>query len=377
MDVLLVSNGPGELWGWVLPVARALRRTGRVTVRLGLAPCQYATGREAEVARRTGLFEEVLDPGSCLRLGLGLGSLRVDGVVHLGGDLWYAVRFGRRARCPVFAYAERTLIASRHRAFVWIGTPTEGVARKLVALGVPEGKVEAVGELRVDALADGLPPEEGNDSAERDRLLLLLPGSRPSLVRDLAPLMARIGELVRRAYRDVEVAMAASPFLPPGFLEGLLAGRGIRILPEEERLRAYRRAALALTIPGTTSLELAYLHTPMLVWLPLYDPARLPLEGLVEWVGRIPLAGRALKATAVRRYFRTPRLVALPNRLAGERIVEEVVGDAPPEAVARRVVDLLRDGARRARMHQALRARFWGAPGAADRVARRIVEAIA
>ncbi|MDR7416465.1 MAG: hypothetical protein QN193_05040 [Armatimonadota bacterium] len=377
MEVLLVSNGPGELWGWALPVARALRRVGGVTVRLGLLPCQYATGREAEVARRTGLFEEVLDPGSCVRLSLGVGSLRVDGVVHLGGDLWYAVRFGRRARCPVFAYTERTLIASRHRAFVWIGTPTEGVARRLVALGVPEGKVEAVGELRVDALAAGLSPEEGDDLAERDRLLLLLPGSRPSLVRDLAPVMARIGELVRRVHRDVEVAMAASPFLPPGLLEGLLPDRGIRILPEEERLRAYRRAALALTIPGSSNLELAYLHTPMVVWLPLYDPARLPLEGLLEWVGRIPLAGRALKAAAVRRHFRTPRLVALPNRLAGARIVEEVVGDAPVEVVVQRVVDLLRDGARRARMQQALRAHFPYAPGAAERIARRIAERIA
>ncbi|MDR7563343.1 MAG: hypothetical protein QN134_07325, partial [Armatimonadota bacterium] len=147
-----MSNGPGEVWGWAIPVARALQRLFRTTVRLALPPCQYATGREAEVARRTGLFHEVLDPGACLRLSLGLGHLRVDRVVHLGGDLWYAVRLGRRARCPILAYTERTLIAFRHRAFSWIGTPTEEVAHRLVALGVPGRKVEVVGELRVDAL---------------------------------------------------------------------------------------------------------------------------------------------------------------------------------------------------------------------------------
>ncbi|MCS7172665.1 MAG: hypothetical protein N0A24_04545 [Armatimonadetes bacterium] len=370
-----MSNGPGEVWGWAIPVARALRRLFRATVRLALPPCQYATGREAEVARRTGLFQEVLHPRTCVQRSLGLGRLRADRVVHLGGDLWYAVRFGRRARCPVAAYTERTLIASRHRAFTWIGTPTEEVARRLVALGVPERKVEVVGELRVDALAAGFRPAGEDGAAERDRLLLLLPGSRPPLVRDLAPLMARIGELVRRAHRDVEVAMVASPFLPPGLLESAVLNHRIHVLTEEEeRLRAYRRATLALTIPGTGTLELAYLHTPMVVWLPLYDPARLPLEGLWEWVGRIPLGGRALKAAAVRRYFRTPRPVALPNRLAGERVVEEVVGDEPVEAVARRVVELLDDEARRARMQRALQLRFPWAPGAADRLVRRIAE---
>ncbi len=376
VDVLVVSNGPGEVWGWALPVARALRRLAPAAVRLALPPCQYATGREAEVARRSGLFDEVLEPGMCVRLSLGLGRRKADCVVHLGGDLWYAVRLSRRLRCPAVAYVERTRIASRHHAFAWIGTNTPALARRLVTLGVPEGKVEPVGELRADAVRVALDPApEGN--AGEDRLLLLLPGSRPSLVRDLAPLMVRIGELVRGGHPDVEVGMAASPFLPPGLLEGIVRDRGVRIVSEDsERLRAYRRAALALTIPGTSSLELGFLHTPMVVWLPLYDPARLPVEGILEWVGRVPLGGRALKAAVVRRYFRTPRLVALPNRMAGTRIVEEIVGSAPLEAVAHRVGELLDDGTRRAAMRESLRAHFPCVPGAAERIARRIVEVV-
>ncbi len=373
-----MSNGPGEVWGWAFPVARALRRLFGATVRLVLPPCQYATGTEADLARRTGLFAEVVEPAACVRLSLGLGQRPADCVVHLGGDLWYAVRLGRRARCPVLAYVERPLIAARHRAFAWIGTNTLALARRLITLGVPKEKVEVVGELRADAVRFALGRFPPSGWTDRERLLLLLPGSRASLVRDLVPLMVRIGEHVQHAHPDVEVALVASPFLPVGLVEEVKRERGMRVVSgEEERMQAYRRAVLALTVPGTSTLELAFLHTPMVVWLPLYDPARLPVEGIVEWVGRVPVAGRAVKAAAVRRYFRTPRVVSLPNRLAGEPVVEEVVGDAPVEAVAHRLVALLRAPERLEAMHEQLRSHFPCVPGAAERIARRIAEVAA
>ncbi len=373
-----MSNGPGEVWGWAFPVARALRRLFRATVRLALPPCQYATGTEADLARRSGLFAEVIEPRVCVRLSLGLGERPADCVVHLGGDLWYAVRLGRRAGCPVLAYVERPLIAPRHRAFAWIGTNTAALARRLVALGVPEEKVETVGELRADAVLFALGSFLPSSWTDRERLLLLLPGSRASLVRDLVPLMVRIGEHVRRAHPDVEVALVASPFLPVGLVEEVKRESRVRVVFDDaERVEAYRRAVLALTVPGTSTLELAFLHTPMVVWLPLYDPARLPVEGIVEWVGRVPVVGRAAKAAVVRRYFRTPRPVSLPNRLAAEPVVEEVVGDAPVEAVAQRLIALLQAPEQLAAMHERLRLRFPCVPGAAERIARRIAEVAA
>jgi hypothetical protein len=366
-----VSNGPGEISGWVIPLAKALRHALGATLHLALPPCQYATGREAEVATRTGLFHEVLEPGTCVRLALGTGRVRADCVVHLGGDLWYAARLAHRAGCPAIAYVERTLIARRHASFAWIGTNTEALARRLVGLGVPESKVEAVGELRADAIGPQTDPEE---APQRDPVLLLLPGSRPQIFRDLAPLFVRIAERVRAHLPSAEVLVAVSPFLPPDLVARVLDGAPLRVVSgDEERYAAYRRAALALTLPGTSTLELALLHTPMLVWLPLYDPARVPVEGLLEWVGRLP-GGRMLKAALVRRQLRRPRVIALPNHLAGERVVEELVGDAPVEEVAERVIALLRDPAKQDAMRRALRAHFPRVPGAADRIARRIAE---
>ena len=48
-SVLLLANGPGELWGWVRPVAAELKRRSR-KVSLLLLPCQFASGEERRVA---------------------------------------------------------------------------------------------------------------------------------------------------------------------------------------------------------------------------------------------------------------------------------------------------------------------------------------
>ena len=50
-SVLLLVNGPGELWGWGRPLAAALRRQG-MEVRLRLLPCQFAGGEEGLLLAR-------------------------------------------------------------------------------------------------------------------------------------------------------------------------------------------------------------------------------------------------------------------------------------------------------------------------------------
>ena len=57
VDILILSNGPGELATWVKPVVQELRdRLGndRQQVRISavLSPCSNANGQEAAVARR-------------------------------------------------------------------------------------------------------------------------------------------------------------------------------------------------------------------------------------------------------------------------------------------------------------------------------------
>jgi lipid-A-disaccharide synthase len=275
---------------------------------------------------------------------------------------------------------ERTLIARRHRPFAWIATSTEDLGRRLVALGVPETKVEPVGDLRVDALEIKLVESresrvESQPTSDARPLLLLLPGSRPRIFEGLAPLMADVGERVRGLLPEVDVAMAPSPFLPDGIVQRSLKRASLQVITgDAERLEAFRRADLALTIPGTSTVELGLLGTPMLVWMPFYDPSRIPLEGLKEWLLRFPVIGPAVKGFLLRRYFSVPRFVAVPNRLTGARLVEEIVGDAPPDQVAARIAQLLADSERLRAMREGLREQFPARPGAAEHLARRVVE---
>jgi len=371
VDVLLVSNGPGELTGWAFPLARALRRLDRgASLHLALPPCQYATGREHQVAESSGLFDRVYGPAEVVRLVLTGPRPTGRCVVHVGGDLWYTARLSRRAGCPAVAYVERDLITRRHRAFARIATHTDGLAEELVRRGVPADKVQAVGDLRADAVEPVQPAPE-----PEQRVLLLLPGSRPGIFRDLAPLMVEVGLLVRARLPEVELALVPSPFLSEEVVHAAVPGQHVFVAWTPEQRRAVlARTALALTLPGTSNVELGLLGVPMLVWLPLYDPARVPLEGLVEWLARVPLAGRALKAWAVRRGLRRLRYVSPVNTAMGEPVVDEEVGEAPPAAVASRVVRLLEDRAHLRRVRERLQRHFHRPRGASERLARTVLE---
>ncbi|HZW28992.1 MAG TPA: hypothetical protein VFF08_11085, partial [Trueperaceae bacterium] len=73
-QVVLVSNGPGELYTWVGPVMRELRRAlPEARVAVALVPCQFAAGNEPEVAASFGP-DHVTNPAEYLR-SLAAGSV--------------------------------------------------------------------------------------------------------------------------------------------------------------------------------------------------------------------------------------------------------------------------------------------------------------
>ncbi len=373
VDLLLVSNGPGELTGWAFPLARALRRLDRgVSLHLALPPCQYATGREHQVAESSELFDRVYGPAEVVRLALTGPRPTSRCVVHVGGDLWYAARLSRRAGCPAVAYVERDLITRRHRAFARIAAHTDGLAEQLVRRGVPADKVRTVGDLRADAVEAVEPAPEAEQN-----VLLLLPGSRPSIFCDLAPLMLEVGRLVRARLPEVELALAPSPFLTEEYVHAAVREQQVFVAWTPAQRRAVlARTALAVTLPGTSNVELGLLGVPMLVWLPLYDPSRVPLEGLVEWLSRVPGFGRVLKAWAVERGLRRLHYVSPVNAAVGEPVVDEEVGQAPPSVVASRVVGLLEDRPHLRRVRDRLRHHFHRPRGASERLARTVLELV-
>lgn len=355
-ELLIVSSGPGEVSTWAVPMARAAAawaaaRGQALTLSLVLPPCQFASGQEAAFARRQGLFARVLGPRECLAAVTGLRRLTPAGpgcVLHLGGDLWYSSTLARRAGVPAFAYVETPLIRSRAHRFARIFVPSQDLADRLTSDGVRPDHVVTVGDLRVDALTRARPSARLARSGVR---VALFPGSRQWIVRGFLPLLLRLAEAMRQRRRDVEFALVASPFLRRGALAAALDGRradlarlGITVVDGDD-LGAAAGADLAITLPGTNTVQLAVLGVPMLVILPLDHPAQIRTEGLSEWLGRIPVFGSAIKSLMARRFLRHPHALAWPNRQAGRMIVPELVGRLDPAAVAQRALAMLDDRA--------------------------------
>ncbi|KAK4536225.1 hypothetical protein CDCA_CDCA07G2250 [Cyanidium caldarium] len=131
-DVLILTNGPGELMTWVRPVLPLL--SARYRLSIALAPCVHASGSEADVARGMEGVERVLPPAHFVAFLAGMERptdwwqrrSRIDeynrdgvtaplpgafwspsgAVLFLGGDQFFAGCIARRLRYPCVAYAE-------------------------------------------------------------------------------------------------------------------------------------------------------------------------------------------------------------------------------------------------------------------------------
>lgn len=378
-DLVIVSSGPGELSNWAVPMARAAaawaaRHEVPLALSLILPPCQFASGQEIAFARRQEVFARILGPRACLALITGLARFPVSGpgcLLHLGGDLWYSATLGRRLGLPAFAYAETMLVRKRARRFERVFLPTQALARRLLDDGVPSGRLTVVGDLRVDHLASvRTHAGEGRGGAR----VALLPGSRRWLVEGVLPMFLEAAAAMRARRPDLVFSLIVSPFLALETLEDILApyratlaALGINAA-QGDHLTTMARSDLAITLPGTNTVELAILGVPMLVAVPLHRPERIRMEGMAEWLGRIPLLGTRIKTMIARRLMRNPRLVAWPNREAGRSIVPELLGHITGEDIARRALALLDDAPGLARMARELRGLYVTPPGVAQRM---------
>jgi hypothetical protein len=117
VDILILSNGPGELATWVRPVVRTLRQQlgdnrSQVRISVVLSPCPNASGKEADIARSYPEIDRVQgaeDFWSFLLWGKTTDNWdwRKQGVVlFLGGDQLFTAILGWRLGYRTVVYAE-------------------------------------------------------------------------------------------------------------------------------------------------------------------------------------------------------------------------------------------------------------------------------
>ncbi len=396
-QVVLVSNGPGELSTWVRPTLRAWRALDpSARVSIALVPCQFAGGAEAALARTFGA-DAVTTPAEYLRAaatGRAPAALARQGdgpgvVLSMGGNGALAVRLARALGFPTMRYSFVPYLA---RGIERLFVHDEATVRKARRLGVAGRRVEAIGNLVADALDDAAPaPERG------DPHVLLFAGSRDAFAVHLIPFMIKLADALHARYRAVRLVWPVSALLSAAAIEAGIAGRHadtlggvagrregdwviapggarIRMVGEEARPAELRSATVAVTIPGTNTLELGIAGVPSVVMLPLNRPEIIPLEGPGHWLSLLPFVGTALKRTAVRLFVeRLDYPVSLPNQFTGEPLMVELAGVVDVAGVAAAVAGLVDDPLDRERRSARLRETM-PRPGAAERLVRRVYE---
>ena len=392
-EVVLISNGPGELLTWLRPVLDALRdRDAGLPVRIAVVPCQFASGREADIAATLGA-DRVTTPAQFLRTvpagraPEGLGA-KHGVVLQLGGAANLAAALAGRLEHPLQRYA---FTAGGHRALDRLYLPDERTARRARRLGTPSDRIEVVGNLVADALGAAEPLANAGSPH-----VLVLPGSRDAFARVLIPLFLEVVDRLAPRMPGARFIWPVSRMLSEDAIQagidgverevlGGVAGQrdgdrvvtpgGARVemVQEEARTAHVRSAHAALTIPGTNTLELGIAGVPSLVVLPMNAPERIPLEGIGHWLGLLPVVGKPLKRAAVRAFVEGMKQpVSLPNRIAGERVFEEVTGIVNAEDLADRLEAMLRDEAGLQHRRDRLAATM-PEPGAAGRIADRVL----
>jgi lipid-A-disaccharide synthase len=130
---------------------------------------------------------------------------------------------------------------------------------------------------------------------------------------------------------------------------------------------------VAVTLPGTNTMELAALGVPMVVIVPMNEPEKIPLEGLPGLAGGVPFVGPWMKRKAIQRQAARIVFTALPNRRAGSCVVPEVRGCLTGPDIAGPVCELLGSSSERQRLSERLKS-IAGGRGAASRLVGLIMD---
>lgn len=413
IDIIILSNAPGEVTTWVRPVVRALRSKlgdDRSHMRISaiLSPCPNASGREVqildsypEVDRVQGAehFTNFLLWGKTAQN----WEWRSRGVViFLGGDQFFPVIIGKRLGYQTLVYAEWA--ARWHSLIDRFAVMNTAVMERVKPQYLDRFTV--VGDLMVATQTScPVPANSENDSI----LIGLLPGSKSAKLGMGLPLMLAIAEYIQAAYPQVKFAIPVAPTidlatlasyadptknpiiaLVDGATATLHQGETIPYLQTATGLKvelhtefpAYdwlSKCTLCLTTVGANTAELGGLGVPMIVLIALQQlDAMRAWDGLPGILVNLPLIGSPIAKivnTIAHRQMGNYKF-AWPNIWAGQtEIVPELVGNLDAKTVAEFAIDYLQHPEKLAIMRADLR-RVRGAAGAADKLAALVADLI-
>jgi len=419
VDILILSNGPGEVTTWVRPVVRALRDQlgddrSQVRISVVLSPCANASGKEKKIVLSYPQVDRVQGPEHFWRFLLWGKTAenwdwRSSGVVlFLGGDQVFPVILGLRLGYRTVIYAEWEA-----RWYRWIDR--FGVMKPEIALQKPQkyaDKFTVVGDLMAEAQGEGHRKRRGGawgTPREGDiELIGLLPGSKPGKLAQGVPLVLAIAEHIHAARPQTRFVIPVAPTLDLATLVRfadpkqnpviqLVGGTDAELVipaqPERPFLKtsaglcvelwtqfpAYdiiSQCSLCLTTVGANTAELGALAVPMIVLLPTQQlDAMRSWDGVPGLLANLPFVGTLCAKVINRLALRRLGLLAWPNIWAKSVVVPELVGHLKASTVAELALDFLNHPEKLQKMSAQLSA-IRGQPGAAQKLATLVSEEI-
>ncbi|MDD5593346.1 MAG: hypothetical protein PHG97_01215 [Candidatus Margulisbacteria bacterium] len=357
-DIVLVANSPGELSALVKPVAEEFSKDKNKRIILVLTPCQYTSGQEAEFVKSLKGIDQLITAAQYKKwVFLGQKPKNIEfasaGVVlFLGGDLAHAMLIARKLKYPAFAYIDERIAWKKfYRKFF---VPDRSTFDKF-SRSLPAGKLAIVGDLMVDSI-NGL-----KKWAPESNVVTFMPGSRKWEIDYMTPLYKEIMALIKKEIPGAKFQLVSSPFVKALPIEGT------KMVGFED----IYNSEVAVTIPGTNTAKIAARGVPMVVVFPLNHPELIPMEGIADLIGKLPVIGRLFKKRVAEIVNQKTKYFALPNQKADREIAPEIRGLIEPLGVAMKVVELLKHPEQRREMSVEL-VKAMGEPGAA----KKIVEAI-
>jgi hypothetical protein len=425
IDILILSNGPGEVTTWVRPVVKALRQKfgndrAKVRISVVLSPCPNASGKEADIARSYIEVDRVQSAEyffSFLLWGKSHDNWdwRENGVVvFLGGDQFFPVVIGKKLNYRTVVYAEWD--ARWHNLIDRFGVMNAEVIAKVSPKYAH--KFTVVGDLMVAT------PESSfeNLSVTQDlpELIGILPGSKPSKLAQGVPLILAIAEYVHETRPQTKFVLPVAPtldletlasFADPeknaiaryfGFKGGSLVnsesqeqggqltpnstptgkqatlltvkGLSVELHTQYPAYDVLSQCCICLTTVGANTAELGSLGVPMIVLLPTQQlDAMRSWDGLPGLLANLPIFGSGFAKVINWLVLSRKGLLAWPNIWAQEMIVPELVGKLQPQEVAKMVLDYLENPEKLEAIRVKLRS-VRGEPGAGQKIAEIVWE---
>ena len=388
-EIFALSNSPGEVSGWLGPVAEAIRASeAGVSITAVTLPCPYASGMEARCAgglpgvTRSMTLRAALAECAALRRAPGRRL-----ILQLGGDPMYGFALSFRMHAPWMIYTSRPKFP-RHVAHYFL--QDEKACARFDKAGVPASKRTVAGSLILDSVprVSGAIP---GFSFEGKKLITFMSGSRPFEYELGCGFFCECARRLHSSFPDWQAIMPVAPTVDEDVLRRGLAKAGFDWNEEEHegqsrvvsvrisdgydapfirtgQYEAIAASSLAVAPPGTNNLQIALLGVPLIMVAPLNEAQHIPLDGLAGAVPHKSRLMRGIKKRLVLWANAREKYISLPNRMAGESVLPERRELMTPESASRYIAELMASPAKRGAIKEGY-AKLDLRRGAAERVA--------